>query len=222
MDETGDLARSQPPRVIDATKGFNKTPAAEFRKPVYPCPRKKIAENLPRLKWYVLKVVANTEFTVVDRLAQRRIFAFSPVNEVWRFWNGVDREKSRREFPAAPGYVVVGINPDLHFDPWANILSCEGVQSVLGIDPETGWPRQVSPDLVERIALLCTEAREVERFMHSKLEFKEGDEVRVRSGAYMGKQFVVERFIGYEAEILVEILGSERLARIHLGRLEKA
>ena len=180
----------------------------------------KIVRIIDERAWFIATVSPQEEFNVVDRLAQRGVFAFTPTLEVFRLWTRYDKEKSLRTFAAAPGYVCIGHPPDHSDRKWATVFACEGLRDVFSYR-ETAVPKAISKRSAKAIVKLSSKAKLFEKFMNSRSEFDVGDVVRVADGPFEGSVSAVEAIHGEEAEIMISIMNSNRRARINLGDLEK-
>lgn len=207
-------------KPVDVSRGIKPTAKAEKREMAEPCRIEEVAKNLGKMAWFIIVVHPGEEFRVVDRLDRRGVFAFTPTVEVWRKWSRYDKKKTRREFAAAPRYVAIGHPRGAPIPRWATIFTCEGVSTVLGMETH-GYPKEVSEKAVEHIAMLCTRAKDEERFMRSRAEFSVGDMVHIAEGPFEGMRSEVQSIFGADAVVMLNILGSARQARISLGVLEK-
>lgn len=193
------------------------------RVPVAPCRSEEAGALRDSVSWHIARVRPAEEFRVVDRLAARGVFAFTPTNEVYRKWTQFDAEKSWRIFAQAPGYVVLAmprINPR-----WFDVFDCDGLNSVFSLEIRPGlhMPIDIGHANVRTIMGMCRGARQAERFMAARQEFDAGDQARVISGPYEGKVFEVVRFedemkvAEARAIIVAELLGAMREVSVPVG-----
>lgn len=204
-------------RAVDASKGVRPTKEARERPRAQPFPSSRIEADRARLSWVVACVRPSREFEAVDWWAGRDVFAWTPVVTVYRRVNRAAREKRLRSFAAAPGYVVVGLEP--LFPRWASLFACPEVVSVLGTG---GTPRVITDASVRALMQLTWTAPEAQKRMVSRAEYGVGDEVRVCGGPLDGFETRVLGIEGEEARIMAHILGAAREVRVGLERLARA
>lgn len=172
-----------------------------------------LAELIDARAWYVARVQPQSEAAVVEGLDRRGVFAFTPMAGEWRRANRFARRKTLRRYPAAPGYVVVGMGRA--FPRWASVLGCAGLTGLIGGDR----PREITARMVEVIAAMSMDAPEVERFMATRREFGLGDTVEVTGGALAGMLARVVAISGEQARVVVALFGGEREARVATASL---
>lgn len=165
-----------------------------------------VAATLESRAWFVARVRPRRELDAIRDLGRCGVFAWTPMRGVWRRANRFCLRKRLVRFPAAPGYVVVGLDPA--WLRWVAVLGCEEVAGLVGGDQ----PRRLSTAAVTAIAAMSDDAPAVERFMASRYEFRVGKLVEVRDGPLSGLVGIVTGLDGAEARLLVTMFGAEREA----------
>ena len=206
-------------RAVDVSRGFRPSARAERREPVDPCDERKALAVVEDRAWFVARCKAGGEARTVAALAERRVFAFTPVSEVWRRRNRFTKTKELYRFPAAPGYVVVGADP--RFIPWMTIYDLTA-----GLLSAGGRPVRLGPQAVRRILAMVRRAEGYQRHMPSRKEWSAGvgDVLRVVWGPLEGKSvqlaMPLDGMTGDEARVLVEMFGTVIEAPIRIDCLE--
>lgn len=193
--------------TIDATRGFTRSASARFRDRCDPC---RIAEAQARLRkamWFIAAVTPNAEFRAIDWLDQRGVFAWTPVERKLRQWNA-HTAREWRAFPAARGYVVVGLDEAgaAWRTQWGALAECDAIRFVLGQPPQADCPLPVSAACVE---LILAMAGEIERQRRPVVAFEEGQAVRLEVGPFADFPGRVVRVSGADARIAILIFGRE-------------
>jgi len=187
----------------DVSRGWRATGAAVRRPGPELCDVEGIASRLGVAKWAVARVSGGRESSVIRALDERGVFAWCPVDVVFRRRSRTDRHKVAVRYPAAPGYVVAAIEPP--FERWFAVMTCPGVIDLLHRGGSS-VPLTLRPIEVERLAGIGAEASEVERHMTSGEEWSAdvGDVLRVLRGP----------FAGFEARLLqpLELVGGGGVA----------
>lgn len=202
---------------VDVSRGLRLTRLAVSRAGPPLCDEARVRGALDRLMWVVCLVTPGAEAQVIARLARRGLLAWCPTATVYRRANRAARGKRLRTYPAAPGYVAVGLMRA--FPQYASVMMCEGVKGFLG--PE-GRPVVLSVAAVEALLAVSWVAPEAARHMGSGWEFSVGDRVRVVSGPFDGAETDVLGISGEEARVVLQVLGAAREVRVFLGALAKA
>lgn len=158
------------------------------------------ARNTAGAGWWVLvQVASGREFAVVDRLAERGVFAFCPVVEVWAHRSVMARlrgeRKRRAVVAAAPGWVLARMD-DLGrgLRRWPSLYACP---DVLRVSEAGGVPLRLRPAHV-RLAAAMFEPAEAPR---PAWRPSVGEAVVVASGPLAGQRAVVEAVRGDEADL---------------------
>lgn len=205
-------------RVANCATGYKRTAQAEMAEAVDPCNFLEVQRLLEKRAWFLLKVRPGEEFKVIRRLGERRLFAATPKDERWRFWNRYQDEKTKREFPALPGYVAVAmpLDPRQRNLRWFTLMNCEGVTGIMGEDL-CGHPLRLRPDHVLSFTHdLSSDAPDEQAYMSSNAEFQEGDEVRVSDPRHplAGQAGRALKVIEDRTEVFLEFLGTLRRVSI--------
>lgn len=156
--------------------------------------------------WYVLYVKPRTEKKVVEWMKFYRFFYHLPLYLKIR---KVQRRKVRVYLPLFPGYVFTRLNPDERL----TILKTNLIISTIQVDK----PRKMIHQL--RQIKNATRNGPVVKVHHS---FKEGDLVKITSGAFRGVEGVVKRE-GAKATLCLncEILGASVEVAVSPADVEK-
>lgn len=207
-------------RAVNVSNGVRPSAKAERRERACPCDLHRVGELLDQRSWFIIRVRPGEEFAVVDRLADRRLFAFSPTRSEWRFKNRMSRRKVECVYAAAPGYVVVAQDRQHRMRRWAAVMACPGVLDVLGMGM-VGVPVEVSTDDVRAVAALSSEADDIERFMPTGDEFREGYEVMISRGPLRGFTGEAVEIMEARTRIILEMLGAARSVIVETRTLER-
>lgn len=208
-------------RTANATTGFTRSATAIWRERTPPCRSDDVDRMLAAgdaWRWFFLRVSPQEEFRVVDRLAARGLFAFTPDNVEFRFANKFAQRKSEYQFPAAPGYVAVAMAAG-EFPRWVNVLTTEGVLDVMG---EFEAPTAIRPRAIEMFWMLRHDAEDYRRFQPTHGEFGPDDAVRILYGPMAGQTGRVEAIDGAQVRIILEVFGGVVNAEVPAMKLAKA
>lgn len=174
-------------RAVDVSRGFRPlTKQAEKLDGPDPCDVEGVHARLGSATWATARVVGGDELRVIRRLGERGIFAFTPVNEVWRRRDRTCRHKTLFRYPAAPGYVVAAIEGP--FPRWVNLMTCPGVLELIRY-AGTDRPRAMASRDVERMVKAGSQAPAWERLMDSRSEWSAavGDALTILRGPFSGR-----------------------------------
>lgn len=169
-------------------------------------------------KWYVVhtysgyenKVKANIEKAIENRnLADRILQVEVPTQSVVEVKGGASRETKKKLFP---GYVMVYMVMDE--DTWYIVRNTRGVTGFVGSDPKEPMP--LSEDEM-RFLGISDEEPEV------RVDFKEGDRVVVRSGAWKETVGEISRLdVGKGTlTIMVPMFGRDTPVELGFAEVEK-
>jgi len=125
--------------------------------------------------WYAIYVKSRHEFKVVERLTKSGIEAFLPAVERIRKWK--DRKKLIK-FPLFPGYLFVRIEKS--YDLILRTLKTPGVVRMLY--NANGQPEAVPEDQIIPLKIAIENKKEIDPYPY----LKEGQTVRIKSGAFQG------------------------------------
>jgi transcriptional antiterminator NusG len=175
-------------------------------------------------QWYVVhtyagyenKVKSNLESRIASMNMEERIFeVVIPVEDVIEFKNGKKVVVSKKVFP---GYLMVRM--DLDDDSWYVVRNTPGVTGFVGLGAR---PTPLSRREVESILQVKVEGVETQKKSRPRLEYEEGESVRVREGPFAD-------FTGTIAEInedqlklkvLVNIFGRETPVELDFAQVAK-
>ncbi len=173
--------------------------------------------------WHVLTTEHSREFRAAAYLTEQGFKVFVPIDRLYRRVNRYAKRKILRDYPLIPGYVfLMASEAPVR---WLQVLSSNFVRRVIVVDRE---PLEVDSsqmtDLLDRWLGGEFVAWSAERHMRSGREFKIGDGVEIVIGLLTGHQAEVVGIDDEEAraQILVEMLGSNRVVDVRLETLEAA
>lgn len=175
------------------------------------------------LHWYALRAPANKEHATAQILTRRGYLCLVPSETKFRRANRYAKRKREITLPIFPRYCFVGFptNPP----PWYDIFSLPLVQGVVSVTTD-GEPSQMKLSAIQHLVRVYGQqplrAPRPEQFMHTKREFKEGDEARIVEGAYADRTVKVDRIRGHMAEIMLPLFGADMPVKVPLALLEAA
>jgi transcriptional antiterminator NusG len=195
--------------------------AAEAPTPAEPSPYDRPGD------WYVVHTYAGYENKVKSNLANRirsmhveeRIFeVVIPMEDVIEFKGGQRRVVQKKVFP---GYLLV--RQDLDDDSWYVVRNTPGVTGFVG--PSGSKPSPLSRKEVEDILGVAKPegAPAVEKKVRPRVEFEEGEQVRVVTGPFADfngaiSEIDVDRS---RLKVLVNIFGRETPVELEFGQVAK-
>ena len=147
--------------------------------------------------WHAVYVSSRQEKKVAEQLFARGIEAYAPLIKRMRQWS--DRKKMV-EFPLINGYVFVNVHP-LEYEI---IYDTNGIVNFVRADGKIAVIREIE---IERLKQLVNLGYQIEAESISR-KYKEGDKVKITSGALMGIEgYVVDSSLGKNIEVLLESIG---------------
>lgn len=209
--------------VANCATGFKPTSKSKKAERPDPCNFAEVEARLHDRAWFLVKTKPGEEFQVVWRLAEKNMFAATPIEQRWRFWNDKHEDKTRRDFPGLPGYVAVAQPLDHRARRWVTVMTCDGVLAILGED-FAGHPVQISPkDVMIFTHELSSHAPDREAFMATGGEFSEGDEVRIGDpnhpfAGHVGKAVAIAK---ERTTVFLSFLGTLREVSVPTRSVEK-
>lgn len=191
-------------RLRDAARGFGRTARCAAPDPADlrddALRRVDEAHETAAAGWWVLvQVVSGREFAVVERLAERGVFAFAPVVEVWAHRSVAARlrgeRKRRAVVAAAPGWVLARMD-DLGrgLRRWPSLYACP---DVLRVSEAAGVPLRLRPAHVRLAAAMFAPVADMPAAWRPAV----GDAVVVAAGPLAGQRAVIEAVRGDEADL---------------------
>jgi transcription termination/antitermination protein NusG len=175
-------------------------------------------------RWYVVhtyagyenKVKSNLESRIVSMNVEDRIFeVVIPMEDVVEFKNGKKVVVQKKVFP---GYLLCRC--DLDDDSWSTIRNTPGVTGFVG--PGTK-PLPLSRREVESILQVKVEGVETAKKTRPRLEYEEGETVRVREGPFadFSGQIAEINEDQLKLKVLVNIFGRETPVELEFSQVAK-
>ena len=178
------------------------------------------------MQWYVLRVAANKEATVREALLQKvemeglsdtvgRIEV--PTEQVKRIRAGRQTVHKRKLYP---GYVFMEMEPTedgrVPEKTWFMIKETSGVGDFIGTE---GVP---TPMRDTDVAKMLSEAQRPEDTPSIKVEFKKGDQIKIREGAFENFEGVVDSIDSERGivKVIVTIFGRSTPLDIEYWQVE--
>ena len=179
------------------------------------------------MQWYVLRVAANKETHVKDALAQKvqqegltdiigRIEV--PTEQIKRIRGGKQTIHKRKLYP---GYVFMEMQPTedgrVPEKAWFMIKGTGGVGDFIGTE---GMP---TPMRDTDVAKMLLEAEKPEEAPSIKVEFKKGDHIKIREGAFENFEGAVDSIDAARGivSVIVTIFGRSTPLDIEYWQIEK-
>lgn len=179
------------------------------------------------MQWYVLRVAANKEVQVRDALMQKvereelgdiigRIEV--PIERIKRIRGNKQTVHKRKLYP---GYVFMEMEPTedgrVQEKAWFMIKGTGGVGDFIGTE---GMP---TPMRDTDVAKMLLEAEKPEEAPSIKVEFKKGDMIKIREGAFENFEGVVDSIDSQRGivSVIVTIFGRSTPLDIEYWQIEK-
>ena len=179
------------------------------------------------MHWYVLRVAANKEMQVKDALAQKvnkegltdiigRVEV--PIEQIKRIRGGKQTVHKRKLYP---GYVFMEMEPTedgrVPEKAWFTIKATPGVGDFIGTE---GVP---TPMRDTDVAKMLLEAEKPEEAPSIKVEFKKGDQIKIREGAFENFEGIVDSIDSERGvvKVIVTIFGRSTPLDIEYWQIEK-
>jgi transcriptional antiterminator NusG len=182
----------------------------------------------PGMKWYVLRVASNKEEQVSEAL-QRKIRVENLTDRVGRVLVPTAKEKRMKggqvkiiEKKLYPGYVFVEMatEPDgsIPENVWFLVKETTGVGDFIGSD---GKPTSMKDHDVEMMLLAA--AKQDEEATLQGMEFRKGDRVKIKEGAFQNFEGAVEAIDETKGliTVLLTIFGRSTPVDVEYWQLEK-
>jgi transcriptional antiterminator NusG len=178
--------------------------------------------QVAELKWYVLKVQTNREKSIRDSLERRvnreglgEYFGqiIIPTEKVVETKSG---KKKVREQKLYPGYIMVQMI--LNDDTWYLVRDTTGVGDFTG---SAGKPHPMETHEVER--MLGLEEKKEEEPTRLKIEFKIGEVVKIKTGAFESFEGEIESIdeATGKLSVLIEIFGRQTPYEVEYHEVER-
>ena len=166
------------------------------------------SSSSPEMLWYVLKVQTNRERTIRDALLKKvRLEGLEeffgeimiPSEKVVDTRSGKAKEQERKLFP---GYIM--INMVLNDETWYLVRDTSGVGDFAGA---AGKPMPMEQFEVDR--MLGKAEENAESAAKVKIEFSQGDVVKIREGTFEAFEGTIEGIDEHNGKVsvLIEIFG---------------
>ena len=182
----------------------------------------------PGMKWYVLRVASNKEEQVCEAL-QRKVRVENLIERVGRVLVPTAKEKRMKagqvkiiEKKLYPGYVFVEMatEPDgsIPENVWFLVKETTGVGDFIGSD---GKPTSMKDHDVEMMLLAA--AKQDEEATLQGMEFRKGDRVKIKEGAFQNFEGTVEAIDETKGliTVLLTIFGRSTPVDVEYWQLEK-
>jgi len=182
----------------------------------------------PGMKWYVLRVASNKEEQVCEAL-QRKVRVENLTERVGRVLVPTAKEKRMKagqvkiiEKKLYPGYVFVEMatEPDgsIPENVWFLVKETTGVGDFIGSD---GKPTSMKDHDVEMMLLAA--AKQDEEATLQGMEFRKGDRVKIKEGAFQNFEGTVEAIDETKGliTVLLTIFGRSTPVDVEYWQLEK-
>lgn len=182
----------------------------------------------PGMKWYVLRVASNKEEQVCEAL-QRKVRVENLTERVGRVLVPTAKEKRMKagqvkiiEKKLYPGYVFVEMatEPDgsIPEHVWFMVKETTGVGDFIGSD---GKPTSMKDHDVEMMLLAA--AKQDEEATLQGMEFRKGDRVKIKEGAFQNFEGTVEAIDETKGliTVLLTIFGRSTPVDVEYWQLEK-
>ncbi len=147
--------------------------------------------------WRAIYVNSRSEKKVMNNLLEKGIEAYAPIIKTMRQWS--DRKKMV-ELPLLNGYVFVYVSESEH----EKMLQTTGVVRFVRSEGKVALIRDIE---IERLKQLVELGYQIEANAINKI-YKEGDKVKITSGALKGIEgYVTDAPEGKQIEVLLESIG---------------
>ena len=185
--------------------------------------------ELSEKRWYVLRVASNREEQVRDTLA-RKVEIEGLSDEIGRVLVPTERVKRVRgsqqrvyERKLYPGYVFVEMamdeNASIPERSWFVIKETTGVGDFIGTGPDS----KPSPMSDNDVIKMLNQAERPEEAPSIHMEFNQGDQIKVKGGAFEGFEGTVDELDMEKGSVrvIVTIFGRPTPLDIEYWQLEK-
>jgi transcription antitermination factor NusG len=160
--------------------------------------------------WYAIYTKPRWEKKVYQKLLERQIEAYCPVQKQRKQWS--DRVKIVEE-PLFKSYVFVLAGEEDH-------TKVRMVPGVVNFVYWLGKPAIVKKQDIERIQRFLNEHQEV-TLAPMDAGLGEGDSVLIVGGAFMDKEAIVMRSGAKKVELLIDSLGCKLIAWVDIDRIKR-
>lgn len=161
------------------------------------------------MPWYVLYTKPRNEKKTAQRLSEKGIEVYCPLQETLRQWS--DRKKKVQE-PLFKSYLFVRLND--YKQEQVNVLTTAGAVRFLWWQ---GKPGEVREEEIEAIRQFLNEYKGAA----ISVAFEKGEEVRIKEGALKEQKGKIIRLKGNKAFLEIQSLGWSVVAELPLQALGK-
>ncbi|GAB5505800.1 MAG: transcription termination/antitermination protein NusG [Rhizobiaceae bacterium] len=174
-------------------------------------------EAEPARRWYVLRIMTRSEFSIDDSLERARIERWLPVCEVEGKYHGgrKGRRPAIRTVPVWPGYIFVRTANTGR--AWAGLASIRGVLAVLGTAER---PVPIADDKLLKLKMKLAHDEDARDIIAERV--KKGERVRVTDGPFASFQGLVRWLGGFDrVKVDVNIFGRVVPVELELAQIAK-
>jgi transcriptional antiterminator NusG len=178
-------------------------------------------------RWYVVhtqsgyekKVTANLEARIQSMNMEDKVYeVVIPMEEVVEFKNGRKQTVQKKVFP---GYLLVRCEMD--DESWYCIRNTPGVTGFVGQSQKGQKPTPLSRREVETFLAAKTDGREAPARKKPKLDYEEGESVRVKEGPFADFNGTIAEINAdhLKLKVLVNIFGRDTLVEMDFSQVAK-
>lgn len=157
-------------------------------------------------RWYAVYTKPRWEKKVFKLLQEKSIESYCPLNKVHRKWS--DRIKVVEE-PLFKSYVFVCINE-------ADKTTVRMINGIVNFVYWLGKPAIIKDKEIEVIKRFLDEYDNVEV---EQVNMKEGSEVLVQGGVFLGKKGIIKKLLNKKAQVFIESIGFALTAYIDKSKI---
>ena len=178
---------------------------------------------LERLRWHAVLAVVGQERRVEALLERRGFVSAVPRRKFQRRANRYAKSMATFSAPIAPGYVLIGFQPQQlvgGLPPWGEVFDLTMVRGVIGLDDDgRAWRlrgKQVADFLWDN------DGQDIRVLDEAPVAHRiaEGMTVRIQRGAFTSFEGPVVRIEGEIATVMVKLFGRENEMAIEVQALD--
>lgn len=165
--------------------------------------------------WYVVETAPGREEQAARELIKSEVDVFIPFRTIWKRVGR--RTKIRHKpvgMPAFFNYIFATFAD--HSLAWPAMLGAQYVSGIIGVD---GAPYAIGPHDMAEIADRSFAGDFNNQAAAKREPLAEGDSVRFKSGPLRGYDFKIEKLVGPNASLMIDMLGKKQLCKISLDAL---